>query len=133
MNQVSNQENELNRLRVLSILIAVLLGFLLSWATRYSMTSDALSYIDMADFFRKGDWEAAVRSSWCPLFPFLVGIGLYVLNPTPYWEFQTLHLINFLIYVGTIFAFDFFIWELLKHQKKREEEIINKEQVDKST
>ena len=120
MNQIPDETRELKRLRVLSVLIAILLGFLLSWATRYSMTSDSLSYIDIAGYFSEGDWEAALRPSWCPLFPFLVSIGFYVLKPTPYWEFQVLHLVNFLVYIGTIFAFDFFICELLKHYKKRE-------------
>ena len=48
------------------------------------------------------------------MYPWLLAVALGVLKPKPYWEFPVLHLVNFVIYLGVLLAFQFFLSSLLK-------------------
>ncbi len=120
----SESKDYLQRLKFLSILIAILLGLLHVWVSRHSMTADGIIYLDIADGFLKGDFKNTMLSSWCPLYPFMLSIGLYIFKPSPYWEFAFVHLINFIIYLGALFSFTFFLNELLKYHTKYKNKII---------
>ena len=112
------KEDNFQRIRFLSFLIALVLGFLHSWASRYSITPDGVTYLDMADFIIKGDVKSALLPSWCPLYPFLLSVAFYLIKPATFWEYPLLHLVNYLIYIATLFSFDFFLMEFLKYRKK---------------
>ena len=107
----------LHRLRIFFILIAILLGFLYAWSSRHSMSSDGMSYIDMADSLVQGDPNGIINALWSPLYPILLSFGLSVFNPTSYWEFSVVHLVNFLIFLFSLFTFDFFIKEALNYRR----------------
>ncbi|MEH1938932.1 MAG: hypothetical protein V7L01_01765 [Nostoc sp.] len=44
---------------------------------------------------------------------------LYVLKPSSYWEFPVVKLVNFLIYLFALIAFDFFLRELIFYYNKK--------------
>ena len=115
--------DQLNRIKNLSILTAIVLGLLHAWFSRFEMTADGMSYLDIADNYLKGDFKATVCPSWSPLYPFLVSIAFYLFKPSSYWEFSLVHLVNFIIYLFTIFSFNFFICELLNHNKNQASKI----------
>jgi len=97
-----------------------LLGFFHTWANRHYLTNaDAMSYLDIAEAYLRGDWSKAVNSYWSPLYSWVIAGGLLLIKPSPYWKFSVLHLINFFIYIFTFGCFGFFIRELIRFHRNR--------------
>lgn len=96
-------------LEILLIGIAIALGALHAWAGRFAMNPDGISYLDMGDAFWRGDWAMAFNTYWSPLYALLLGLALFLTQPTPYWEFVVVHGVNFFIYLTALFAFAFFL------------------------
>ncbi len=109
----------ITRKRIILIcwIVAILLGAFQSWDTRHSMNPDGLSYLDMGDAYLRGDWDMAINAYWSPLYSWLTGLALFILNPTPYWEATVIHLVNFLIYLGSMACFHFFLNQLIKYNQ----------------
>src|ERR1039458_10094234 len=53
------------------------------WANRHSMNPDGLSYLDMASRSLRDGPQNLVNGYWSPLYPALIGLGLFVLRPSP--------------------------------------------------
>jgi len=112
-----------SQVRFIFWLIAFGLGFFHSWMGRNDMNPDGISYLDMADAFLAGKWREALSGYWSPFYPWVLGIVLFLLKPTPRWEFPTVHLVNFAVYLGAFAAFDFFATEIIRiHHRKISEE-----------
>lgn len=100
-------------LEILLIGIAVVLGALHAWVGRYTMNPDGISYLDIGDAFWRGDLAMAVNAYWSPLYAWLIGFALYIIRPSLYGEFAAVHLVNFFIFAGALFAFRFFLHSLI--------------------
>lgn len=102
-------------------LMAITLGGLHTWAavTSYSMNADGISYLDIGDAYVRGDWQAAINSVWSPLYSWILGPVMHILNPPMRWEFSVVHLVNFVIYLGTLICFEFF-WRQLRRYHQAE-------------
>jgi hypothetical protein len=87
----------------------VALGLMEAVASRFSMNVDGISYLDLADAYWKGDWNAIVNGYWSPFYPWLLGAAIRALHASMYWEASIVHAVNFLIFLGTMAAFDFFL------------------------
>src|SRR5688572_4214282 len=112
--------SNVTRYRTLTItlqIIAVSLGALQAWHFRFDSDADGISYLDIGDKYLQGDWGAAINSYWSPLYSWVLGSILFVLKPSSYWEFPVVHLVNFAIYVGTLFCFAFFLRELIRYNR----------------
>ena len=99
--------------------LAIFLGILQTWANRYSVWMDVLSYLDIGDAYLRGDWNAAINACWSPLYSWLLGLALFAFKPSPYWELLVVKGVNFLIYLLTIVCFDFFLNELIRYYQKK--------------
>jgi hypothetical protein len=98
--------------------IAVLVGMLSTWAERFEMGADGVSYLDLGDAWWRGDWRNAVNGLWSPLYSVVVGGVLKVAKPSAYWEFPVVHLTNFGIYLCMLAAFCVFLKSLLQYQRE---------------
>jgi hypothetical protein len=106
---------QVRRLRLSAWIVISVLGAVHSWTSRhYLENADALSYLDMATYFARGDWAHAINGYWGPLYPLLLAAGLKILQPTPYWEFALTHFIGWLILLGALLCFEFLLRELLR-------------------
>lgn len=114
-----NNNSFLRRLLIIFILFAMAFGALYMWSHRYAMNPDGLVYLDLGDAIFQGGLSKAINACFSPLYPFLLGLVLYFLKPSPYWEFPVVHLVNFLIYLFALGSFIFFLFELLKHHRVR--------------
>ncbi len=101
------------------LLICLALGAVQAWILRYSMISDGVSYLDVADAYFRGDWSAAINGHWSPLYSWCLGVALYVFKPSIWWEFTTVHIVNLVIYIGALFSFRFFFRSVLRSLKER--------------
>jgi hypothetical protein len=95
------------------LIVCILLGAVQAWICRYLMISDGVSYLDIGDAYLRGDWAAAVNAYWSPMYSWWLGVSLYLLKPSLWWEYPTVHLVNLIIYVVALFSFRFFIHSVL--------------------
>jgi hypothetical protein len=104
----------IRRLTLGFCILAVSLGAIQAWATRFEMNPDGIQYLDNADAYRIGDFQQALNSQWSPLYPWLIGAAFNLFRSTLYQQFPLVHGLNFLIYLLSLASFLFFISALRK-------------------
>jgi hypothetical protein len=104
----------LRRLTLAFCFLAILLGALQAWGSRFEMNPDGVQYLDNADAYRSGDFHRAVNSQWSPLYPWIIGAAFNAIRPSLFRQFPMVHLINFLIYLLCLASFLFFAASLQK-------------------
>ena len=109
--------------------IATFIGFIHAWATRHYMNTDGVSYLDIADAYLRGDWNAAINAYWSPLYSWLLGLAMLALKPSPYWEYPVAHLVNFIIYLYALGCFHFFLISLVRYQNNYVDEFLREKTV----
>lgn len=50
-------------------------------AHRYGMNADGMSYLDLADAWRRGQWGAAINAYWSPLYSWLLAVPISLVSP----------------------------------------------------
>jgi hypothetical protein len=103
------------------ILISICLGLIHTWAGRYSMSPDGVSYLDVGSAFLRGDWSGAFNAYWSPLYAWIMGIAIGSLKPSAQWEFPLVHAVNFAIFLIALVAFRFFLRSLWQYCKQKRE------------
>jgi hypothetical protein len=83
------------------------------------MQSDGISYLDMGDALVRGDWSMGINAHWSPLYPLLLGLALKSVRPSPYSQFTLVHVVNFLIYLFTLFSFHDLVNTLISSVRQR--------------
>jgi hypothetical protein len=58
----------------------------------------------------------AINAYWSPLYACLLGLGMRLFQPAPYWELAVAHLVNLLVFVWALGCFDFFLRQLIGYQ-----------------
>lgn len=109
---------------------AAVLGALDSWTTRNALNPMGVSYLDMGDAYFRGDWGTAINGFWSPLYSLPLGLAMRLIKPSPEREFAVVHFVNYLIYLCALFAFDFFLRELLRVHKERKLSSLKDETLD---
>lgn len=89
--------------------VALLLGGIQAWVTRFAMAPDGISYLDMGDFYWRGDWHNAINAYWSPLYSWILAAFVNTVKPGPYREWPLVHFVNFLIFAAGLLCFDFFL------------------------
>ncbi len=108
------------RLIAFFCLLAVILGGTEAWLSRNDMYSDGISYMDIGDAFSQGHWNEVVNAYWSPLYPMLLGTAASVLKPSAGWQFATVHLVNFLLYLVALACFHCFLVSLIRYRGGRQ-------------
>ena len=103
--------------RTREIWIAALpVAALLVWSGRHFVNPDGISYLDLSDDFANGRFANAVNGHWSPAYPFLLSLWLAVFSPAPFWEATAVHVLNGLLFVASMAAFELFLRELAASQ-----------------
>jgi hypothetical protein len=103
----------LNRLRLSFRILIVALGFLQAWAGRFFIEPDGVNYLDVAQAYARHDWPHAINGYWSPLYSWLLAMIHITVHPSPYWESTYLHLLNFLLFLLALVAFEFLLRRLV--------------------
>jgi hypothetical protein len=98
---------------------AVVLGAVQPWEGWYTVAEDGVSYLEIGQAFARGDWANAINAYWSPFYPLILGIILRAGRFSLYWESTVVHCVNFLIYLCALGAFDFFLCQFIRFQRKR--------------
>jgi len=116
-----NTTNSSRRLLLLSMLaVALLVGLVSAWhGGSFTVGDDGVSYLDLSDAWRNHDWVTAANGCWSPGYPVLLAATLTLVHPSAFWEPLVIRGVNFLVYVGAIFAFAFFWKELTRSLARR--------------
>lgn len=94
--------------------VSFVLGLAQAWRSRFLMTHDGISYLDMGDAWLRGDWHTAINGYFNPLYAWIQALARIILHPSAYWEYPVVHLVNYGIFVATVFAFEYFLKGLLE-------------------
>jgi hypothetical protein len=98
-------------------LLAVTLAALHTYAAMksQSMNADGISYLDIGDAYFRADWANAINAVWSPLYSWILGFVNFLFRPAMAWEFPTVHIVNFLIFIAALASFEF-MWTNARNQ-----------------
>ncbi len=99
-------------------LSAVVLALVYNWVERFFMNVDGISYLDMAYAYMRADWKMAVNAYWGAGYSWLLGAFLAPLHVPPYRESTVVHLVNVLIFIATLVAFEYFLTGVIQLRTK---------------
>lgn len=100
------------RLRPYFRIAALVLAALQTYGQRHAMNPDGISYLDLGDALWSGSTGSAVSTYWSPLYPWLIGTALRLVQPSAYWEFAAVKVLNYLIFVAALAAFEWLLNEV---------------------
>lgn len=113
-------------LKFIFLLTAVFLGIIQAWNNRYTLsTGDAISYLDIADAYFARDWNNAINGYFSPLYSWILGIFIHLLQPSTYWEFFVVKITNFFIFILSLICFELLLREFIFYYYKRIKKINN--------
>jgi hypothetical protein len=92
--------------------LAVLAGAIQTWANRDAVWPDLVSYLDIADAYRRGDWAAAINAHWSPLYSWLLAAAMAVARPSPAREPLVVKAVDFGVFVCSLLTFELMLLEL---------------------
>jgi hypothetical protein len=95
--------SNLNSLERICICVALLMGLVFASNSAWVLGPDGISYLDLGDFWLKGDFGNAVNGYWNPIYPLLLGLGSKVGGAL--YEPIAAHAVNFAIYALNLFLF----------------------------
>jgi hypothetical protein len=98
---------------------AIILGAAQAWISRYDLTNDTVSYLDMGDYFFHGHAAAIVNGIWSPLYAIVLGLTLVVFKPGIRTEYPAVHLLLFVVFLFTLACFDLLLRELALFRDSR--------------
>lgn len=97
-------------------ILAFTLALLQALVCMHSVSPDSISYLDLAEFIARGEWERAVNGYWNPLYPTLLAITL-ILNPFgPAAEAGLAHMVNFFAFLLLCWIFTRLVRQILSGQ-----------------
>jgi len=107
-----------SRIRSLFRALAVGLGALHVYAAikSQSMNADGVAYLDIGDAYFQRDWATAINAVWSPLYSWVLGLVNFIFKPSMQWEFPTVHIVNFFIYLFALAGFEF-MWGRVRNTK----------------
>ena len=101
-----------NGIRIAFWTIAVLSGGAQTWYTRHRILTDGISYLEIAQQYAGGHWQAALNAYWSPLYSWVIAAYLAIFHPSPYWQVSALHVVNFVAFLASCWIFEKFLNEL---------------------
>jgi len=112
-----SDDRAFRRLEPILVGTTVALGLVHTWAGRYSMSPDGMSYLDVGSAFVRHDWFGAFNGYWSPLYAWIEGAALGLTKPSERWEFPAAHLVNFCIFLAVLLGFRFLLGSCLKYRR----------------
>lgn len=102
----SGSHEVVSLLRRKGFVLALILGLINFWTTRFAIFSDGISYLEIARKYADGDWKGAVNAYWSPLYSWILAVMRILTGKNDRWELTLLHLVNLLAYVIALILFE---------------------------
>lgn len=79
---------------------------------------DGISYLDIGDAYMRGDIHNAISAYWSPLYSWLLGLTMAAVKPSAYWELPVVHMVNYVVFLGSLFTGGFLLRELRSFRER---------------
>ncbi|MEM8929720.1 MAG: hypothetical protein AAGE94_01015 [Acidobacteriota bacterium] len=96
------------RVRARARAMLIVLALLHVWAARFTISPDGLAYLDLADGWGESVDSVLTNAYWSPAYPFVLGVALSTLVPTPAWESMLVRTVDFGFFVAALLTFELF-------------------------
>jgi len=104
------------QLKAIVWIIVVLIGGITRYRARYFMNSDGVSYLDLGQ-------NLELSPLWSPAYSWLLGFGVWILDPNPLGLYPVAHAVTFLGFLFSLVALNLllkqlefdFLWFFLAH------------------
>ncbi|HEX4487899.1 MAG TPA: hypothetical protein VH088_16605, partial [Terriglobales bacterium] len=111
------------RHRILFRVIALAACAAQTFASRNVINPDGRSYLEIARAILANDWSMVITGHWGTFYPLLSSVVLGIFRPCLRFEFPLIHLLNFVLFAGCLFSFEFFWKQVLAHGNERLEPV----------
>ncbi len=102
-----------DRLRTACWTVACAVALVHTWPHRDGLVNfDAVSYLDIARDYARGDWNSALNGYWSPMYSWLLALALAIVRPSPGFEYPLLHIVNGGLFALALAALDWLVAEL---------------------
>lgn len=91
---------------------SLVLTVILVWAGRYFVNPDGISYLDLSDGYKAGDWSTIANAHWSPAYPLLLATLIPKSLRWTSWEPIVVHIINGWLFLLAFATFEVFLNEL---------------------
>jgi hypothetical protein len=85
--------------------MVLLVGAIEAWYGRPELFGDDISYLDVANMIRAGDWKASLNPLWSIGYPLLLSCIRPWFSSSPYGELTAVFWLNLSIYIATYLIF----------------------------
>lgn len=85
--------------------LAVAIGLLNAWGTRFSLNPDGVSYVEMGRHAAMSGPAALINGYWSPGYPALLAPVFWMMRTGWVTTIPALHVVNLAIYVATLLVF----------------------------
>jgi hypothetical protein len=93
-------------------IVVGLVGLVEAAAYRFAMNPDGVSYLNLSDYYREGNYSAAANGYWSPLYPWILGKINGLLQPEINMEAAAAHAVNVVLFFFCYFSWRFFFDEV---------------------
>lgn len=100
-------------IRLASWALILALAGIQSYAHRYAVSPDGISYLDLSDAVVTGRLGDLVNLYWSPLYPFLVGLARLAVGTGARTEVAAMHAANVACFAALLAAFEYFFIKIL--------------------
>ena len=101
-------------------LVVVTVGGAQAWHRRYEFsTGDIISYLDVADLWRHGEWGSVINGIWSPLYSWLLALAQLVLHLPPELDACRVKVVNFLVFLAALAGFRWFLQQMIEFHEHR--------------
>jgi len=102
--------NHPKNIQIFFWIVGLSLAFLQAVAYRNIPSSeDIVSYLDIADAYLQRDWTHAINGNWSPLYSWILGLTMGILRASPFLDFPTVKLVNFMMFIFSFVSFEFLL------------------------
>src|SRR5215467_5394100 len=112
MIEPASSHSPTRRTRIIAWVVILAIAAYQSYAQRFVIGPDGISYLDLSDAVTTGDWGRLLNLYWSPLYPLLVGIARVIARATPASEIPVMHAANFVMFVAMFSAFEYMLMSI---------------------
>jgi hypothetical protein len=118
------------RIRLSFWALGVALGLSQAWTSRFDVEDNTVSYLDMGGYFFHGHHWSIINGFWSPVYALLLSLPVNVLKPSLYWEYPTVHLLVFIVFLFAIVCFDYFLRQSVRFRSDSDPEKKSSSELD---
>jgi len=98
-----------SRLRIAFWAVGLVCSAIIVYCTRFYINGDAITYVEMGEGLRVGEWWRLANLTYSPGYPVLLGIAQLILQTAPLNEIPVLKIVNWLCFLMAMAACDIIV------------------------